>query len=423
MWKTKLTLAVLALTAGTAQAAAPQDFVDSYNVNGAQTTIKFNDWGYTPIEGVGARSYQVGTGFDASRIGQVQHVVTTGPDWKTPDPGHTVYQDFNEQNPTFDNANMDSGVNFYKWGYTTVAGSTFNNMQIDKAGNYHIAQNDMAFKFYDNFQYKDKGSADPAYIPNPASTYDTSINFQPYAISDATGWCGSVMSSNPNNLEKMAGQVTFDFAFDAYLSSQFQGSAPGMTGNSSGAAAIQIVPGFVMRSYGSYEVSYNEPGYATTYRGSAVINNTDPLTGQEDAAYQNKVSFLGAGVVPIGVWINIKQVRADGSWDYSVAATQSVYYDVDGLLLEDGTVREDGAVWHINAFGGYAFLMRADGERTLEWLRPADAVDGGHSNYTTTSAAAYASLASPVPVPAAAWLLGSGLLGLAGFFRRRNRVV
>lgn len=391
MWEKKLSLAALALMAGTAQAGTPTTWVTSYDINSAQTTIKFNDWGYEGPAGVGANNFQVGTGFDSSRIGQTQHVVTTGPDWSTPDPGHTVYQDFNEQNPPFTNTNMDSGVNFYKWGYTTVAGSTFNNMQIDKAGNYFIAKNDMAFQFYDNFQYKDKTGA------NPDSTYDTSINFQPYVISDAKGWCGSVLASNPNNLEKMAGQVTFDFAFDAYLSSQYQGSAPGMTGNASG-SAIQIVPGFVMRSYGDYEVIYNEDGYATTYRGSAVINNTNPLTGLVDAAYQNHVSFLGAGVVPKGVWININQIRPDGSWDYSVAATQGV----DGTT--DGEARVDGAVWHFNAFGGYAFLMRADGLRILDYVNPA-----GFSDYPAN-----------VPVPAAAWLLGSGLLGLLGAARRRQ---
>jgi len=49
----------------------------------------------------------------------------------------------------------------------------------------------MQFGFYDNFNYHDTTAV------NPDSTYDTNINFQPYAISDAKGWCGSTMISNP----------------------------------------------------------------------------------------------------------------------------------------------------------------------------------------------------------------------------------
>lgn len=395
MRKTTIAMAVMSIMAGAAQATT---WESNYDIASAQTTIRFNDWGYVGPNGVGANDYKVGAGFNSSRIGQIQHVVTTGPDYKTPDPGHGIYQDLiDTPQPVYNNSNMDSQVNFYKWGYTTVAGSTFNNMQIDKAGNYHIAKNDMAFQFYDSFQYRDKSGV------NPNATFDTNINFQPYAISDARGWCGSVLSSNPNNLEKMAGQVTFDFAFDAYLSNDYQGVGPGMKGNT--ASAIQIVPGFVMRSYGDYTVSYTEDGYSTTYTGSAVINNTDPLTGLVSEAYRNKVSFLGAGVVPLGVWININQVRADGTWDYSVAATQGA----DGTT--DNEARGDGAVWHFNAFGGYAFLLRADGMRILDYVNPT-----GFSDYPVAAANA-------VPVPAAAWLMGSGLLGLTGFARRRNRVV
>lgn len=389
MRKSRIAIAVMALMAGAAQAATPTVWTTTFtNVAGASGYIKFNDWGYVGPNGVGANDFQVGAGFNSSNIGQIQHVVTNGPDWNTPDAGSHIQADlYGAYPPDYSvsdlyNASMDSGVNFYKWGYTTVAGSTFNNMQIDKAGNYHIARDDMAFQFYDTFAYHDTTGA------NPDTTYDTNINFQPYAISDAKGWCGSVLTSNPNGLAEMAGQVTFDFAFDAYLGND---PAPGYIG---GGSAIQIVPNFVMRSYGSYEVHWNDGADTLDYAGSAVMNNTNPLTGLLDPAYQNKVSFLGAGVVPLGVWINYD----NSSSGYSLAATQGA----DGA--SDGQVREDGAVWHANAFAGYAFLMRADGSRTLEWISPT-----GHSAYVATT----------VPVPAAAWLLGSGLIGLAGVARRR----
>lgn len=372
--------ALAALVSITSFPAGATDFVTSIDVAtyGSNGTITFNDWGYTGPTGVGANDFVVGSGFDASRLGQVQRVVTSSPDWLTPDTpspagANIVEADlFNVTYPAgtpLPNANMDGQVNFYKWGYTTPAGSTFNNMQIDKAGNYHVAKEDMAFGYYDFFQYNNGSSIE---------TVDTGINFQPYAISDAQGWCGSVLVANPNGLEQMAGQVTFDFAFDASL-------LDGLT-----AAQTQIVPDFVMRSYGDYVVNVQtgpEGGGGDTqyFTGSAVANNTNPETGLLDAAFQNKVSFLGAGVVPLGVW-----VLNDGTPDVQVVA--------------EGT---PGATWHSNSFGGYAFLLRADAERTLEWIAP-----DGHSDYLTTA---------PVPVPAAAWLFGSGLLGLIGAARRQNR--
>ncbi|MDH5572121.1 MAG: hypothetical protein OEY89_10170, partial [Gammaproteobacteria bacterium] len=58
--------------------------------------------------------------------------------------------------------------------------------------------------------------------------------------------------------------------------------------------------------------------------------------------------------------------------------------------------------------------LRADAERTLKWIAP-----DGHSDYVATDPLAYESI-SAVPVPAAAWSFGSGLIGLIGLARRKN---
>ena len=386
MKKYTLGAVMLCAVANLAFGATPTVWTTNYDAAtyGSTGTVTFNDWGYKGPTGVGANDFKVGAGFDASRVGQRQTVVTTGPDGKTSDAGKTILSDAFAPTPyVATNANMDSQVNFFKWAYTTVAGSTFNNMEIDKAGNYKVAKSDMNFQFYDTFQYQDKTGV------NPSVTYDTGINFQPYAISDAKGWCGSVLTSNPNGLEKMAGQVTFDFAFDAYLNNGKPGIDPSTT---------QIVPGFVMRSYGDYTVNVTGGGgYTQSFSGSAVGNNTNPesivqgVGGTLDPAYLNKVSFLGAGVIPKGLW-----VFNEGSTNVTVAETQ-------GTAGTSGQIRADGAVWHQNSFAGYAFLLRADGQRILTYINPT-----GHSDYVAT-----------VPVPAAAWLLGSGLMGLVGVARRK----
>lgn len=389
-------LFVLLVMSHLALADIPTNWVTNYDLAtyNASGTITFNDWGYKGPTGVGAMNFQVGSGFDASRVGQIQSVQTTVADWNTSDPGKTVVGDL-YGTPTFSNANMDGNVNFYRWAYTTPT-SNFNNMQIDKAGNYFVAKNDMQFGFYNNFNYRDTTAV------NPDDTFDTNINFQPYAISDAKGWCGSTLVTNPNGLAVMAGQVTFDFAFDAYMSNQ---QDPNATADNT-----QIVPSFVMRSYGDYTVSVNKGTYTQSFVGHAVGNNTDPNSivpgagGALDPNYQNHVSFLGAGVVPKGVW-----VFNEGTRSVTVAADQSVAGSTAGQVRTS-----DGAVWHVNSFNGYAFLLRADANRTLEWISPT-----GHSDYVSTDAAAYASIGQAVPVPAAIWLFGSGLLGFIGLARTR----
>ncbi|MDP2025634.1 PEP-CTERM sorting domain-containing protein [Sulfuriferula sp.] len=382
--KRKLTLLATALFASPAFAATFTTGIDTATY-GSLGTITFDDGGYIGPLGVGANDFQVGSGFDASSVGQIQTVTTKDPDWQTSDPAHEVLKDWSNT-PTYSNANMDASVNFFKWGYTTVGGSKFNNMTIDTAGNYHIAKNDMSFKYYDVFQYNNG--------VDPVQTIDTTINFQPYAVSDAKGWCGSVLASSPDSLERMAGQVTFDFAFDVYF--EF---APGSTPTFS---STQLVPDFVMRSYGSYVVDVTTVGGTGVnqhFIGSAVENNTNPATGEVDPAWQNDVSFLGAGVIPKGVW-----VLNDGTANVQI--------------VEAGTA---GATWHSNSFAGFAFLLRADGTRVLTEVGgveydPALGYNGDRASWTNYAAAA----AVPEAETYAMMLIGLGLVGGMAVRRRQQ---
>lgn len=376
-----LSAALLASPVFTATAATWTTNIDAatYGVTGS---IVFNDDGYVGPNGVVANDFQVGAGFDASRIGQIQNVITKDPDGLTSDASKKILADFGG-GEIFTNANMDGTVNFYKWAYTTVGGSTFNNMTIDKAGNYFVAKNDMTFQYYDVFNYKDTTGV------NPDQTYDTGLNFQATAISDAKGWCGSVLTSSPDSLERMAGQVTFDIAFDVYFDDNIRAEDHDVF------SSRQIIPDFVMRSYGDYTMSVTTAtGQVISFSGSAVENNTNPLTGELDPDWQNQVSFLGGGVIPKGVW-----VFDDGSLDVTVADVQGVA----GTL--DGQTRADGATWHKNSFAGYSFLLRADGTRMLTYAA------NDWSDYA-------APLAVPEPSAYAMMLVGLGLVG--GMARRRR---
>lgn len=403
--KRKLTLLATVLCANPAFATTFTTTIDAATYLGSTGSITFNDWGYTGPTGVGANDFQVGAGFDSSSIGQIQHVVTKAPDWQTPDAQNTgplaqqtVYGDLSNT-PAFTNPNMDGGVNFYQWGYTTPANSTFNNMQIDTAGNYHVAKQDMSFGYYNTFVYHDTTAT------NPNQTFDTRINFKPYTVSDARGWCGSVLTSSPDSLEKMAGQVTFDFAMDVYF----------QTSSGDKYSSTQLAPGFVMRSYGDYTVNVTtDGGDQQLFHGSAVGNNTNPNTvvqgvgGTLDPAYHDQVSFLGAGVLPAGVWVSadsfvgdpnlgVKKMRTDTN-----ATTGETTQVWDVKIVDAGTA---GAVWHANAFAGFAYLLRADGTRILDYANPVK-----WTNYAA---------AVPEPETYGMMLVGVGLVG--GMAARRRR--
>ena len=385
----------------------PQGAVFLTPVTGGE--VRFYDWGYTgpgkngcakgapgctdwrdagtfaSIDGFGGPAE--GNPLDPSGgIGQIQHVATLAQDWLTSDPPHDILADF-LNDISFTNANMDGNVNFYKWGYTTPGfdrrtgdyrdayadyiakdysasskqGCTFDPMKIDYDGDYFVPKSGMNFAFYDLFNYKDTTGA------NPDSVFNTRIDFQPFPISDGIGWCGSVLASHPVALDIMAGQITFDFAFEAYLPTTPLGEN-GLP--DPGEGSVQIVPGFKMGSYGTIEIAVkaSQGGSGDLhFIANAVGNNTNPALGTDashplgfvDPNYYSRVSFMGGGVVPRGVWVY--------QAGYGTHAVQ-VHPIQDPPGTVPGEIRADGALWHENSFKGYPFILRADGVRMVDYF-------------------------------------------------------
>ena len=377
---------------------------------GTAGTITLDDWGYTGPNGRTADDFSAVNGFgglaegntlDATGgIGQIQNVITQEHDWATPDAYQTVNKDFNQA--VYTNANMDSGVNFYSWAYTSPGGSTFNNMQIDYDGDYLVNKDDMNFNFYNYFDYRNEATADPN-DPNDFQRIQTNLAFQPYALSDATGWCGSAMASHPNALEGMAGQLTFDFAFDVY-NQQADGTLYYMS--------TEIVSGFQMRSFGDITVDVtNALGDSQQFTSRAVVNNTNPTTGNTvadasapvDPDYHNLVSFHGADVVSGLGSCGIETAE----WAAGNKGPGIKRYSTTIDAADAGACSSAGGVWQGHAFTGYAFILRADGMRVIEYF--------DESVYGPDPFAV-----SAVPVPAAVWLFASGLVGLVGVSRKRK---
>jgi len=415
---------ILGMVAAQPALATEWDRTIDSGTYGATGTITFNDWGYTGPGGRGYNDLDPINGFGGAA--QIQHVVTLGPDWQTPDAPATIYDDLGGP-LTFNNANVDSAATFFKWAYTTMPGSRFDSMQIDADGDYFVPQNDMAFAWYNTFQYNQVGGPVPGSPTN--GDYPQSLAFQPYALSDAKGWCGSVLSSNPGALEAMAGEVTFDFAFDVYFN---------LGGGNYSYMNTEIVRGFRMTSYGDYSLSVQQGSDLQVMSSSAVVNNTNPAdaaavaaglangTAPVDPNSYNLVSFHGADVVPLAADCGILSAEWNaGQRGPGVKKFSSLINAADASSCATA-----GGSWQAHAFSGYAFFLRADGIRVIEAVdyslypdlsNVPNVIDGVAYNYDENGVLQPIANLAPVPVPAAVWLFGSGLLGLAGIAGRKKK--
>ncbi|MDH5388254.1 MAG: hypothetical protein OEY06_07385 [Gammaproteobacteria bacterium] len=365
--------------------------MDGTNHNGWHGTITLDDWDFVgpngrtamdfePLGGFGNGVFNAGTAATciadpaSCGIGQMQHVVTTGPDGLTQDPAHYIEGDFMSPNGPYAEANVDSLTTFYKWGYTTVAGSTFSNMLIDFDGDYHIAKDDMSFEYYSVIDYKQiVPDGQPRVGTVVDGVYSNTLGFQPYAISDAKGWCGSVIATHPNAHEAMAGQVTFDVVFDVY----FTNADSSLTYWSS-----EITDGFQMRSFGDiYLEMTNAAGTGTQVMSArAIVNNTDPTVVSQSVGpatpvgdpgvWHNKVSFMGADVIPGGSGLGFCGIETAewiaGQRGPGIKRFESL---IPGIADTTAcTAANPDAKWNQNAFAGYAYILRADGIRVPDYF-------------------------------------------------------
>jgi len=363
--------------------------LDGSNHNGVTGTITLDDWGFVGPNGRRAEDFEPVNGFGngvytaeaaeaciadpaACGIGQMQHVVTTGPDGLTQDPVQDIEGDLQSPNGPYPQANVDSLTTFYKWGYTTVAGSTFSNMLIDFDGDYQIAKDDMAFEFYNVIDYQQVVPEGGTRVGTTADgPYNNRLAFQPYALSDAKGWCGSVLAAHPNAHEAMAGQVTFDVAFDVYNVEE-DGSLTYYS--------TEITRGFQMRSFGdiSLDVTYSDGSTIEMY-ATAIVNNTDPTVVNKSvgpdtpvgdpAIWHNKVSFMGADVIPGGAGYGdcgtLTPEWAAGERGPGIKKFASLWEPTDILSCV-----LSGGEWQTTAFPGMPYILRADGVRVPDYFDP-----------------------------------------------------
>jgi len=354
-------------------------------------TITLDDWGFIGPEGRTAEDFLPHNGFGngvlnpatfdaciadpaSCGIGQMQHVITTGPDGITQDVPHDILGDFLSPNGPYPQANVDSLTTFFLWGYTTVAGSTFNNMLIDFDGDYHVPQNDMTFQFYNPIEYQQVVPEGGTRIAGSVADgiYSNKLAFQPYALSDAEGWCGSVVASHPNAHEAMAGQVRFDVAFDVYFK------------NADGSYtywSTEITRGFQMRSFGdiAIDLTSSSDGSKQVMSARAIVNNTDPNVPNQSvgvstpvgdpAIWHNRVSFMGADVIPGGLGEGDCGILSD-DWVAGLRGPNIKKFStlLPKTIADAASCTAAGGSWQTAAFAGYSYILRADGMRVPDYF-------------------------------------------------------
>ncbi len=417
MTNIKLALLTMALTIMTGnvyayEASAVETWVngklvttfDGNSTKGAIGTITFDPWGFIgpggrtaqefePINGFGNGTYNPDTAAAciadpaSCAIGQVQHVITRAGDGYTQDPPHDINFDFFSKFGPYPQANVDSLATFYKWGYTSPAGSKFNNMLIDFDGDYQVAREDMTFEWYNVIDYTQVVPAGGTrvggynlygvYVITPDGSYPNDLAFQPYPLSDAKGWCGSVLAQHVNAHEAMAGQVQFDFAFDVYLRNATTGAYSYMS--------TEIVNNFKMRSFGNITVDITTnwgTGDRQLQYATAVVNNTDPRdaissvninTPTGGPAWHNRVSFMGADVLTSGSDASGNTGDCgilNPAWDVTTNSGPGTtkYLGLIKGVADQATCEAQGGTWQTHAFATYAFILRADADRIIDYF-------------------------------------------------------
>lgn len=339
-------------------------WADVYTIPVLGGEMRLDDWGFAETLGRNALDFDPVNGFGGNamdpsgRVTLVQHEETQNPDGLTQDPPYDTSGDMFFV-PRFPSANMDGTVNFFAWAYTSKAGSNFNRHQVDSDGDHLIPKQEMSFTLYDLFMYHDTTGA------NRDRDFNTRIRFEPFPMSDARGFCG--FPTHPLALEPMGGQVQFDLGIEVYLPGKDLGEndAP-----DAGEGSFQYIPAFQMRSYGSLEMDVTVFGIEPAsfhYVANASANNTDPRLGRDadhpmgfaSPDFYNHVSFIGGGVIPRGVWLTPEGAGARGA---------TIHPNQGDPGQRPGQVREDGAVWHVNLFGGMPFLLRADAHRIVDFI-------------------------------------------------------
>jgi hypothetical protein len=163
--------------------------------------------------------------------------------------------------------------------------------------------------------------------------------------------------------------------------------------------------------------AYNAPGWnvgvaQTSQQASAIagfdFNGGGTFVNTFTALASSQAGVTGGGPVPSGTVNGANATIANGNT--ILVNLSSFFANWNGSDFNQGNVAATGTVTSVV---GNTFSY------TLDWT---SLINGGPFNAQTGTwhLTGTGSVAAPVPLPAAVWLLGSGLIGMVGVARRRK---
>ncbi len=143
--------------------------------------------------------------------------------------------------------------------------------------------------------------------------------------------------------------------------------------------------------------------------GNPVVGAGFQATTDSTSLTLTASAISGAGLTSLQALLGADEAVLSG-WDFTTTGYTSGDPVYLSLYAGSGQTLLDLSIWHY------------DGSSWSAYDAYDLAYDGTYAGFTVTDFSGYAvSGTAPVPIPAAAWLLGSGLAGLAAVRRRRCR--